>query len=238
MSGNNESLKKTEVCTPSQDSFVVDLCFRGEKPAVIDPRILKGMNPAERAVLKTSTKNMTEELLPFDKEIFQALADMMGADHSKTGKQWPGPNNPGTGYLNPLTEPEKVKAYWDKVNTGLYKHAEAQAKIVTATPKDGDWRDLVARQDADPKFRKSKERIIRNQDEAEVLARRQMFNKFREFLNKQGGSDWPDRIKNDKLFAARMVMERAALFKKMDDEIYIVRAKALQQMTLLVKGWK
>ena len=71
---------------------MVDLCFLGERPAVIDPLILKGMSPAERTALKTSAKNMTEELLPFDKEIFQALADMMGADHAKTGKQWPGPD--------------------------------------------------------------------------------------------------------------------------------------------------
>lgn len=225
-------------CRPSQDPSVVDLCFRGDKPAVIDPRILKGMNPAERTALKTSARNMTENLLPFDQEIYQSLADMMGADPTKTGKQWPGPNNPGARYLNPLTEPEKVKAYWGKVNAGLHTHAEAEAKIVTTTRKGADWRDLVARQEADPKFMKSKEQIIQNQDKAEGLARHQMFTKFRDFLEKQGGADWPDRIKNDKLFAARMVMEREMLFKQMDQEIYNVRGKALQQMTTLVKGWK
>ena len=228
----------SEVCRPSQDPAVVDLCFLGDRPAVIDPQILKGMSPAERTALKTSAKNMTEELLPFDKEMFQALADMTGADHAKTGKQWPGPDNPGIWYLNPLSEPEKVKAYWVKVNTGLHKHAEAQAKIITATPKGGDWRDLVARQDADPKFRKSKEQIIRNQENAESLVRHQTFMKFKEFLANQGGADWPDRIQNDKLFAARMVMEREALFKEMDQEIFNIRGKALQQMTILVKGWK
>jgi hypothetical protein len=236
-SGNEDS-KNKEACRPSQDPSVVDLCFLGAKPAAIDPRMLKGMNPAERTALKTSAKNMAEDLLPFDKEIYQGLADMMGADPTKTGKQWPGPSNPGARYLNPLSEPEKVKAYWEKVNAGLHTHAEAEAKIATATRKGMDWRDLVARQEADPKFMQSKEKIIQNQDKAEGLARHQMFTKFKDFLEKQGGADWPDRIKNDKLFAARMVMEREALFKQMDQEIYGVRAKALQQMTGLVKGWK
>lgn len=237
-SASNEDSKNKEACRPSQDPSVVDLCFLGGRHAAIDPRILKGMNPAEKAAIKTSAISMTENLLPFDKETYQGLADMMGAAHAKTGKQWPGPDNTGTRYLNPLTEPEKVKAYWSKVNSELHAHAEAAARIVTATRKGADWRDLLARQEADPEFRQSKEQIMQSQDKAEGLARHQMLIKFRAFLEKQGGADWPDRIKNDKLFAARMVMEREALFKKMDQEIYSARAKALQQMTVLVKGWK
>jgi hypothetical protein len=235
--GDNEVSKNKDSCRPSQDTSIVDLCFLGDKPAMIDPIILKGMNPAERTALKTSAKNMAEDLRPFDKEIYQALADMTGVDSTKTVKQWPGPNNPGIRYLNPLSEPEKVRAYWEKVNARLHVHAEVEAKIVTA-PKGTDWSVLSGRMDADPKFRQSKEQIIHNQDTAEGLARHQMFVKFREFLEKQGGTDWPERLKNDKLFAARMVMERSALFKKMDQEIYNVRGKALQQMTVLVKGWK
>lgn len=230
--------KNKELCPPTQDPSVVDLCFLGGKPKSIDPRILKGMSPADKAILTTSANNMTQDLLSFDKEIVQSLADMLRADPAKTGKQWPGPSNPGTRYLNPLSEPEKVKAYWDKVNAGLHTHAEAQAKIMKATPKGFDWREVVARQEADPKFMQSKDQILRNQDKAEVLARKQMFTKFTTFLEKQGGADWPDRIKNDKLFAARMVMEREMLFKKMDQEIYGVRANSLKQMTVLVKEWK
>lgn len=236
--GSNKGSTNKEECRPSQDPSVVDLCFLGNRPATIDPRILKGMNPDERAAIKTSAISMTKNLLPFDKEMYQALADMMGADPAKTGRQWPGLDNPGARYLNPLTEPDKVKAYWDKVNSGLQAHAEAEAKIVTATRKGIDWRDIVARQEADPKFSQAKEQILQNQDKAEGLARHQTFIKFKDFLEKQGGADWPDRIKNDKLFFARMVMEREALFKKMDQEIYSARGKALQQMTALVKGWR
>lgn len=236
--GSTKGSKNKEECRPSQDPSVVDLCFLGNRPATIDPRILKGMNPAEKAAIKTSAISMTENLLPFDKEMYLSLADMMGAGPAKTGRRWPGPDNPGARYLNPLTEPEKVKAYWDKVNSGLHAHAEAETKIVTATRKGIDWRDIVARQEADPKFRQAKEQILQNQDKAEGLARHQAFIKFTDFLEKQGGADWPDRIKNDKLFVARMAMEREALFKKMDQEIYSARGKALQQMTALVKGWK
>jgi len=236
--GSTEGDKSKEACRPSPDPSVVDLCFLGGRRQVIDPRILKGMNPAEKATLTTSANNMKEDLSPFDKEIYQALADMMGADSSRSGKQWPGPANPGTRYLNPLSEPEKVKAYWDKVNAGFHTHAEAQAKIMKATLKGMDWREVVARQEADPKFMQSKGLILRNQDQAERLARMQMHTKFVAFLEKQGGADWPDRIKNDKLFAARMIMEREMLFKNMDQEIYGVRANALKQMTDLVKGWK
>lgn len=237
LSGSASKKGSNEDCHPSQDPSVVDLCFLGNRPATIDPRILKGMNPAERAALKTSAMSMANNLLPFDKETYQGLADMMVAGPAQTRKQWPGPDTPGARYLNPLTEPEKVKAYWDKVNSGLQTHAEAEAKIVTATRKGIDWRDIVARQEADPKFRQAKEHILQSQDKAEGLARHQMFIKFKDFLEKQGGADWPDRIKNDKLFAARMVMEREALFKKMDQELYNARGKALQQMTALVKGW-
>ncbi len=235
--GDNEVSKNKDSCRPSQDPSIVDLCFLGDKPATIDPKILKGMNTAERTALKTSANKMAEDLRPFDKEIYQGLADIAGAVSTKTAKQWPGPNNPGSRYLNPLSEPEKVRAYWEKVNTGLHAHAEAEARIVTAL-KGNDWRELSGRMDADPKFRQSKEEIIRNQDSAEGLARHQTFVKFKEFLEKQGGTDWPERLKNDKLFSARMVMERSALFKKMDQEIYNVRGKALQQMTVLVRGWK
>jgi hypothetical protein len=235
--GRNAGSGSKETCIPSQDPSVVDLCFLGSRSAAIDPWILKGMNPAEREALKASAKNMTEDLLPFDKEIYQAVADM-DADPAKTGKQWPGPKNQGSRYLNPLSEPEKVKAYWDAFNAALHAHAEAEAKIVTAARTGSDWRVLRARQDADPKFRQSIEQISRNQENAEGLAQYQTVKKLREFLEKQGGADWADRVKNDKLFAARVVMERDALLKKMDQEISGARAKALKQMTVLVSGWK
>lgn len=235
--GRNAGSGSKEVCIPSQDPSVVDLCFLGNRSAAIDPRILKGMNQSERTALKDSVKSMMEDLLPFDKENYQAVIEM-GTDPTKTRKQWPGPKNPGSRYLNLLTEPEKVKAYWDKFNAGLHAHADAEAKIVTAARKGKDWGELRARQDADPKFRQSIQQIIRNQDKAEGLVQYQAVKKLNEFLEKQGGADWADRVKNDKLFAARVVMERDAILKQMDQEIFGARAKALKQMTILVSGWK
>ena len=233
----SSSAKSKEICPPSQDPSVVDLCFLGNRSTAIDPRILKGLNSAESAALTSSVQDMANNLLPFDKAEYQAIADL-STDPAKTGKQWPGPNNPGKRYLNPLIEPEKVKAYWDKVNAGLKTHAEAEAKIVTAAKKSIGWRELRVRQDADPKFRRSTEKIISNQDRAEGLARQKTVIKLREFLEKQGGADWANRIKNDKLFSARLVMERDALLKQMDQEIHTARARALKEMTVLVSGWK
>lgn len=226
-----------DVCRPSQDPAVVDLCFLEDRPAVIDPLILKGMNPAERSALKTSVQNMMGNLLPFDKKIYQAIADI-GADPAKTGKQWPGPKNPDTRFLNPLSEPEQVKAYWDIVNAGLQAHAEAAAKIVTATRKSSERSHSFAQIKIDPKFNKAIEQIGQNQDKAESLATNKTVIKLSEFLEKEGGADWPERIKNDKLFAARVVMERDDLLKKMDQEISRARVKALQEMTVLVREWK
>lgn len=226
-----------EVCQPSQNPAVVDLCFLEDRPAVIDPLILKGMNPAERTAFKTSVQNMMGNLLPFDKEIYQAIAEV-GTDPAKSGTQWPGPKNPGARYLNPLSEPEQVKAYWDTVNAGLQAHADAEAKIVTATRKSSGQSHAFPRMQADPKFDKAIEQIRRNQDKAEGLATNKTVIKLSEFLEKQGGADWSERIKNDKLFAARVVMERDDLLKKMDQEISRARVKALQEITVLVREWK
>ncbi len=225
-------------CPPSQDSSVVDLCFLGDKPGVIDPRVLKNFTPREKTLVAASTKQLAKATANYTEytrlKMLQDL-ELLGNLMLPDGKRWPGPANPGQRLYNLDSEPALHQAFLESLGAVAEQHIKAETKIA-APPKPETTGWVVERQEADPKFMKTKQRILDTLDLTMIDLHHKSRVDLAAYLDSQG-PDWKERLKSDGLFKAQVSLETQKRLKEMDRKIDDAHKAAFQQMTVLVDRW-
>lgn len=95
---------------------------------------------------------------------------------------------------------------------------------------------MLERMNADPKFTAARDKVIADEDRAEFQVRHNAAQTFRKFLDSQG-SDWVERLRNDKAFVARVDQRRDEIWQAQDREEVNARATGLAAMRDLVDQW-
>jgi hypothetical protein len=137
----------------------------------------------------------------------------------------------------PVTAADRVQLdkLLDKMEDDL-THRAIESIPSQNTP-NADGGTMLERMNADPKFTAARDRIIADEDRAEIQVRHQAVQTFRSFLDSQG-SDWVERLRDDKAFIARVDRRRDEIWQAMDRDEIGARAAGLGEMRDLVNQWE
>jgi hypothetical protein len=214
------------------NEYFTEFAGPGIKKVVIER--IEGVNPnyTEREMQEAFEEFTAPEIR---KMAIQAITQDLTKDANtkETPSLWPGPRNPEDRLINPLNDPEKYTEFLKKLEAGADRRAESAAKMAAGKK---DWRTGYDRMSADPQFDKAAKTLIEN---LELAERKVHSNEVSDYMQRMENIDphWYKYIMSDKLLAAKASKESASVIKSSDKKTALLRARAMEEMTILVKAW-